>query len=119
MLDKRESAVMEVIYNACTDKKSCLIKAVNILKEIPYTRTINMEELEEIVNILVLDDYFDVVKTEKDGETVYCFNFHPNGVAFERELIQKKRQIKFKVLLTIGGALGSLALTLIIKGLVG
>lgn len=106
---------MEIIFNECKDKKSCLIKQADILKKIKFTKEFSLDEVVEIIKTLEVDDYFDVIETVKDGEIIYCFNLHLKGEGFEREIENKKRAIKFKIAMTVLGAVGSLAITFILK----
>lgn len=115
MLNKRESVIMEIIFNECGEKKSCLIKQSDILKKISFAKDFSLDEVLQIIKTLEVDDYFDVIETEKDGEIVYCFNLHLKGEAFEREIEHKKRAINFKIAMTVLGAVGSVALTFILK----
>ncbi len=104
MLTKSERTVMALVYELCTEKQTCMVSAFDLLHMLPdndYT----IEGVEAILNTLKLDDYFEIIYTERKGEKVYIITLHEKGTAFKREMAQVRRAIYFKVALTVGGAI--------------
>lgn len=111
MLAKKEKALMKVIYNeAVKNEGKCLIRPTDILKSIPYKLDFTRQDLAANLRGLALDDYYELIETEKKGEEIYCFTLHQNGYAFIREIQSEKRMIKFKIILTIAGSIGAFLL---------
>ncbi|MBQ2717655.1 MAG: hypothetical protein IJF75_03550 [Clostridia bacterium] len=99
MLNKKERAVMNVIYNKCKSGTCCLISIDEIYKKLSKNRKMTKENIQKVVHLLELDDYFEVVNSERRGEPVLCINLHSKGLSFRREIVQLRRMIFIRLLL--------------------
>lgn len=66
---------MRVIYQE-TDKQngSCLITPIEIFEKLPLDLPFEEDELDTTLRNLEIDDYFDITRSDKKGELVYCIN---------------------------------------------
>lgn len=116
MLNKKEKAVMKVIYFEASAKGGkCLISPLHILTSIPYKIDFKKEDMDAVMKVLALDDYFEVVETRKKEQPIYCITLHQKGHAFIREIINEKRAIRFKIVLTVCGVIGGFILSKILQ----
>ncbi|MCQ2409711.1 MAG: hypothetical protein MJ068_04135 [Clostridia bacterium] len=110
VLTKKEKAVMKVVYDE-TDMQTgaCLLTPISIFEKIPLDIDIEEDELDVALRNLEIDDYFDVTKSDKKGELVYCINMHKKGLQFARVERAFKKNITFRLLLACGtGAVGAI-----------
>ena len=114
MLNKKESALMRVIYKQTTKNKGmCLIRPVELMVGIPYSLEFKSEDLEPTMRALVYDEYIDLVESDKKGDFYYCITLLKKGFAFQRSEEQRLRarrsSIIWKVLLALIGAAVAIA----------
>ena len=114
MLNKKESALMRVIYKQTTKNKGmCLIRPVDLMVGIPYSLEFKAEDLEPTMRALVYDEYIDLVESDKKGDFYYCITLLKKGFAFQRSEEQRLRarrsSIVWKVLLALIGAAVAIA----------
>ena len=111
-LKKKDKAVMWLIYKKSQNGGGvCLMRPMDILKELPYEYDYTLAELESILKGLELDDYLDVVKADNKGELVYCITLHNAGLNFARTEDYKKRSLKKKIIITVVFAVGTAIIT--------
>ncbi len=114
MLSKLENRVMGAIYGKCRNKNAVLIEK-NSLTQI--TGENSEEKLDRIVNDLYTDGFFDLVYTERQGEKVYCITLTEKGKGYPREAKMVRRTLMFKLAITVGFAVLSFVLGLILKAI--
>ncbi len=118
MLSKKETMIMKAIYfKAIKSEGKCLMTPTELLEKIPFSKSFNREDLEPCLKTLVLEDYFELIDTERKGERVFCFTLHQNGYAFARQIESEQRMIKLKIILVVLGAIASAILTRIIAAI--
>lgn len=117
MLSKPEHVIMNIVYEACQGRDSCLMGPKDILARIPERKGFSEEKVEKILRTLELDDYFDVIYSDRKGEPVYCITLHTKGQSFRREKQQDRRKLYFKVGITVAMAVLSFAVGLILKAI--
>ena len=122
MLNKKESALMRVIYKQTTKNKGmCLIRPVELMAGIPYDLEFRAEDLEPTIKALMYDDYIEIVESDKKGDFYYCITLQKKGFAFQRSEEQRLRtrrsSIIFKILLALIGSAVTIVLTRIIAPL--
>ncbi len=110
VLTKKEKAVMRVIYKEA-DKQSgaCLLTPIDIFSQVPLDLDFEESELDIALRNLEIDDYFDVTRSDKKGELVYCINMHRKGLQFARVEKAFKSNIMFRILLAVATGLTSAA----------
>ena len=123
MLNRKESALMRVIYKKTTKNKGmCLIRPVDLMVGISYGLEFNAEDLEPTMKALVYDEYIDLVESDKRGDFYYCITLLKKGFAFQRSEEQRIRarrsNIITKVLLALLGAAVTIVLTRVIAPLI-
>ena len=103
VLTKKEKNVMRVIYQAA-DKQSgtCLLSPIEIFEKLPLDIEYEEAELDTIMSNLAIDDYFDLTRSDKKGELVYCINMKQKGLAFARVERAFRSNVTFRLLLALG-----------------
>ena len=119
MLDRNENMVMAAIYSLCDGTEGCLVSPIDILSILPSRHKLNPQTLENILNALVLDGYFDLIHSERKGEKMYVINLKESGMSYKRMIRQRQRDIAFRIALAFVGALATFLFGLIIRGLFG
>ncbi len=97
MLDKRESEVMNAVYSLASEKGICLVSPSELLSLLPPKKKYDEEQVEKILSALALDDYFELLSSERKGEKMYVISMHPNGYAYKRSSLQQKRDLVLKL----------------------
>ncbi len=116
MLSKLENKVMYAIYNKCRNKSSVLINKSSLIRLAGEGEKAE-QKLDEIVKDLYTDGYFDLVYTERQGEKVYCITLTEKGKGFPRVAKVVRRTLAFKLVVTVGFAVLSFVLGLILKAI--
>ena len=114
MLSKTESRVMSVLFSECKERSALLITPVDLIKIIG-DKTLSQTRLEKIMKDLFMDGYFDLVYSDRHGETVYCVTLTEKGKGYMRKRKITKRNIIFRIFFTVGLALLSFVIGLILK----
>lgn len=119
MLTRRENEVMAAVYALCDGTDGCLVSPFDILSVLPSKHRYTPERLEDILNELKCDGYFDLISSERKGEKMYVINLKESGFAYKRNAKQKQRDITFKIFLAFIGALATFVFGVILRGLFG
>ena len=98
MLSKYENEVMSAVYSLCDGTDGCLISPIDILSILPAKRKISTEKLDDILNALKCDGYFDLIPSERKGEKMYVINLKESGFAYKRTAKQKTSEHSFATL---------------------
>ena len=114
MLSKKENRVMGALYAAAKDKNAVLITPIDLLKLVGID-TVTLTELEKIVVALNQDGYFDLVYSDRHGEVVYCITLTARGKAYKRHAQVMKRNLLFRIGLSVALAVLSFIIGLILK----
>lgn len=98
MLNRRESEVMGAVYYLCEGSGgSCLASPGEILRLLPTREKYTEEKLEKILKELELDDYFELLSSDRKGEKMYVITLRAAGYAFKRERAKFKRDAAYKI----------------------
>ena len=116
MLNRQENEVMRAVYAMCDGKESCLVSPLELVGILP-DRKYTPEKVEAILRSLELDDYFDLIESDRKGERMFVITLHANGFAYKRTAQQMKRSIAFKIGLSVAGAVVTFVVGLILKGI--
>lgn len=120
MINRTQKAIMSAIYAKAADKNgTCLIRPVELLESIPYTVRFKRSDLPAYLRSLEMDDYFEMIETDKKGDKYYCFTLHQNGYSVITQIKNERRAIMFKIILTVCGALLSFIIGLLLRNLFG
>ena len=115
MLNKRETEVMNAVYDLCHEKGVCLIAPSELLSLLPKRRKYTEEGLESILRALSLDDYFELSSSERKGEKMYVISLRANGFAFKRYFAQMRRDAAMKIFWAVTSAVVAFLVGLILK----
>ena len=116
MLTKMENRVMSAVYKECIKKNPLLITPndlINMVGEKGVTPT----TLEKIMTDLNMDGYFDLVYSDRHGETVYCIALTEKGKGYNRNRKVLKRNLVYRRGLSVALAFLSFIIGLILKAI--
>ncbi len=119
MLSKYENDVMSAVYSLCDGTDGCLISSVDILSVLPSNKKYNLERIDDTLNALHMDGYFDLITSERKGEKMYVISLKESGINFKRAAKQKRRDLIFKIFMAFVGAFATFIFGLILKALSG
>ena len=115
MLSKRENEIMNAVYALCHEKGVCLVSPAELLALLPSRKSYTEENLEEFLRQLALDDYFELLFSERKGEKMYVLSLRTKGQAYKRCSMQQKRDVAVKMLLAVASAVVAFVVGLILK----
>ena len=115
MLNKREVEVMNRVYELCHERGVCLISPAELLSLLPLRRKYTEEQVERILQELALDDYFELLSSERKGEKMYVISLRANGYAFKRCFAQRRRDAAAKMLWAVASAIVAFFVGFILK----
>lgn len=118
MLDRKESAVMNAVYELCDGSDCCLISRSDILTLLP-ARAREKCNLDDVLFGLHCDGYFDMITSERKGEKMYVITLKESGFAFKRTAKQRRRDVTFKILLALIGAVATFIFGIILRSIFG
>lgn len=81
--------------------------------------TFEEDELDQTLRNLEIDEYFDVIRSDKKGELVYCINMQKKGLQFARVEHAFKSNLALKIMLTLGLSVVTALIGVGIRYLVG
>lgn len=116
MLTKTENKIMSVIYKECVKRDSLLVTPSDLIS-MSGDRSITLKTVDKIISDLNFDGYFDLVYSDRHGETVYCIALTEKGKGFERNRKVFKRNLIFRIGLTVALAFLSFIIGLILKAI--
>ncbi len=117
MLSRKEGEIMRAVYRLCGERECCLVSAFEILNMLPRRHGYTAESLENILQSLELDGYFDLVLSERKGERMYVITLQRSGEAFRREAQQARRGAAFKIALSAAGAVVAFLVGLLLRAI--
>lgn len=96
---------MDVIYSmaSTSQKGQCLVSPLELLKRIPYNVDFKESDLEDVLNQLSLDNYFDydTATTKSTGNKMYVITLRDNGISYLRDKQVSRRKLAMKVIITL------------------
>ena len=116
MLTKTENKVMRVIYSECKKKGALLITPTDLIK-LTGNGGLTYTSLEKIMKDLYMDGYFDLVYSDRKGETVYCVTLTEKGKGYLRKITVMKRNLLFRLGLSAVLALFSFLIGILLKAI--
>ena len=116
MLSVKERKIMSFIYEKCFGRGGVLVSPAEFLSEL-NDPNLSAAGLARIVRDLAYDGYIDVIETDRKGEFIYCINLLEKGSAFPRELANQRRDFVMRIVTTIGLAVLSFAVGLVLKSI--
>jgi len=109
---------MNYIYEKCSaNGGKCLLTVGDIITNLYSKVDLTEEVVEDIMQNLVFDNYIELIKSDKKGESVYCISLTDHGNAFAREKSNNNRNTRMLVIRTVLLAVLSFAVGLILKAI--
>jgi hypothetical protein len=115
MLTRRENEVMSAVYALCHEKGICLVSPTELLAMLPARKKITADRLEDLLNQLAFDQYFELLSSERKGEKMYVISLRSNGYAYKRCSLQQKRNIALKLLWAVASAVVAFLVGLLLR----
>ena len=115
VLNKRETEVMSVVFSLCHERGVGLLSPAEILDMLPKKRKYTEEMVEGILNELALDNYFELLSSERKGEKMYVISLQANGYAFKRGYVQRRRDAFLKLFWATVSAIVAFAVGFLLK----
>jgi hypothetical protein len=100
MLSKLETRVMQLLYSQCQNKSAILISPTDLFLQLS-DKKVNISQIEKVVEDLNTDGYFDLVYSDRHGQVVYCISLTVKGKNFLRDQKLIKRNLIYKLVVTI------------------
>lgn len=119
MLTRYENEIMSAVYSLCDGEDGCLVSPVDIMSLLPANKKYSAERIDDTLNALHLDGYFDLITSERKGEKMYVISLKENGMVYKRAAKQRQRDIAFKIFLAFVGASATFIFGLILKAIFG
>ena len=110
---------MSAVFSLCDGTEGCLVSPYEILSLLPSRHKITPDVLDDILNALKCDGYFDLIESERKGEKMYVINLKENGFAYKRCAKQRQRDIMYKIMLAFIGAVTTFIFGLLLKAIFG
>lgn len=117
MLSRNENEIMSAVYSLCDGTDGCLISTLDILSILPTKKKFSPEAIDDILNNLMRDGYFDLITSERKGEKMYVISLKESGFAYKRNSAQRRRDVAFKIFLAFVGAFATFIFGLILRGI--
>ena len=105
MLTLSEKLVMEFLFSKCQNNGNCLTSLQEIIISLSQKKKFTESKLKDILFSLQQEDYFDIIYSDRRGESVMVITLHAKGKGYPREKIQNNRQLKYKIIFAFLGAI--------------
>lgn len=106
---------MNTVYELCHEKGICLVSPSELLAMLPQRKGYTEEQLETILGELALDNYFELLSSERKGEKMYVISLRANGYAFKRCFAQMRRDAAVKIFWAVASAVVAFLVGVILK----
>lgn len=118
LLDQKEKMVMSFLFEKCADKSAHLISADEIIKYITSKKSVlSLSELDDIMSSLQKDSYIDCVVSESKKGKIYCTSLKAKGFLFKKDLQKERKQNINLIVRTIGLAVLSFLIGILLKAI--
>jgi hypothetical protein len=114
MLSKIEKKVMQLLYDHSKNKDAILISATDLFLQLG-DKKVSVSQIEKVVEDLNTDGYFDLVYSDRHGQVVYCISLTVKGKNFLRDQKLIKRNLIYKLVVTIVFAFISFIIGVILR----
>ncbi len=122
ILGKKERVLMNIIYHKASRSQNgqCLVSPLDLLARIPYRISFKESELDEILNQLVLDNYFTCERAKKpNGDSMYIITLKENGISYLRDKRVAQRKFVFRLIIAAAIATFSFSIKYILQAIFG
>lgn len=115
VLNRREKEVMETVYALCQKKGVCVVSPSEFLDYLSHGKGYTEERVESLLTELALDNYFQLLSSERQGEKMWVISLTATGQAYKRSNLQKRRDIIFKIAWAVGSAVIAFLVGVLLK----
>ena len=115
VLSRREHEVMETVFSLCHKKGVCVVSPSELLSALPDNKGYTEESLENILTELSLDNYFQLLSSERQGEKMFVISLTATGQAYKRSDIQRRRDSIRKIAWAIASAVIAFLVGVLLK----
>ena len=115
MLNRRETEIMNTVYDLCHEKGVCLVSPSELLALLPARKHYTEEQLDGILKELAFDEYFELLASERKGEKMYVISLRTSGYAFKRGYVQMRRDATMKIFWAVASAIVAFLVGVILK----
>ena len=116
MLNTLENKVMSALFLSFEKKKTILISPLDLMR-ITGEKSLTVSSVDKIINDLSSDGYLDLIYSDRHGETVYCVTLTEKGKGYLRGRKVMKRNLLFRLGVTVALAIVSFVIGLILKAI--
>ena len=109
---------MAAVFFLSQGKERFLVSSYELLQVLPARAKFDEEKLERTLHTLELDGYFDWILSDRKGEKTYVIHMRPQGLAFRREDVKRRRDLVLRLLLAGVCGLLSAAIGLLLKAII-
>ena len=106
---------MRVVFTIAHEKGICLISPSELVSLLPTRKKYTEAQVERILQELALDNYFELLSSERKGEKMYVISLRANGYAYKRCSVQQKRDVALRLFWAIASAVVAFAVGLLLK----
>lgn len=118
LLNQKEKLLMNYFFDNCDEKSAKLFSSETLIKFITEKNyAISFTELENIMNFLQKENYIDFVSSDSKKGIIYCVSLKQKGKLFKKDLQNEKKQAINLIIRTIGLAILSFLIGIILKAL--
>lgn len=114
MLSRKEQKLMQVIFRESQGKCAILLSPFELIQMLK-DKTLTKTDVEKLLTELSVDGYFDIVYSDRHGQVVYCITLLTKGKNFMRDQKLFKRNLIFRLALSVIFAFISFIIGLILK----
>lgn len=104
MLTPLEKTVLRCVIKRCGERSTCLLSLSECNGLQTKGKRITQKKLGDVLDCLAFDGYVDVVLSDRRGERVYCITLLKRGKGYQRERVQSKREIVYRIIIAVASA---------------
>ncbi len=109
---------MLYLFEKCADRSPHLISAEEIIQFVSNKKhALSLSELDDIMQSLQKDNYIDFVASDSKKGVIYCTSLKSKGHLFKKDLQKEKKQARMLIYRTIGLAVLSFIIGIILKAI--
>ena len=116
MLENGKKKILSFLTGLCREREAVLISPTDLIKNLS-AEELSENDLEKKVIELSNDGYFDLVYSDRRGETVYCISLTEKGKGYLRDVRLLRRTVVFRLCLTVSLAILSFIIGLVLKAI--
>lgn len=117
MLDRYEKKILLYLIDKCSKKQVSIIYKQEIITQMNKNFSLSLASLDEIMLSLSKDNYIDYIHSESKRGPAYCITLKNKALTYNKDLKKQKKYAYFIILRTIGLAILSFVVGVILKAI--